>query len=588
MMLVAKDSTNVTSYFHLRLTADGTDATGLTVTNFDLQYVRSGATPAAKVDASALGAANSAHADNSAIEVDATDQPGVYRVDWPDAAFATGVDEVLLTVKCATAFTETLRVRLLSVTRGLSGTALPDAAADAAGGLIISDAGGLDADAQLVTKINDILTDTGTTLQGELDGIQADTEDIQTRLPAALTADGNIKADTLRIGGTLQTSNDVGADVNDILVDTAEIGAAGAGLTNINLPNQTMDIIGNITGNLSGSVGSVTGAVGSVTAGVTLAASAVQAIWDALTAALTTANSIGKLLVDNINATIGSRATQTSVDDLPTNAELATSQAAADDATLAAIAALNNISTAQVKTQVDTALTDIHLDHLLATTYDPASKPGAADALLNELVENDGGVARYTANALELAPTGGSAPTAEEIADEVRVELATELGRIDVATSTRASQVSVDDLPTNAELTAALGTADDAVLAAISALNTLVLDLPTNVELTTALGTADDAVLAAIAALNNISSAQVKAQVVAALSTDTYAEPGSVPAATASLTDKVGFMMALARNRSTLNGATGAGALRNAGNSGDIATRTDSDDGTTYVKGSWT
>ena len=46
-----------------------------------------------------------------------------------------------------------------------------------------------------------------------------------------------------------------------ILTDTAEIGAAGAGLTAINLPDQTM----NITGNLSGSVGSVTGAVGSVT-----------------------------------------------------------------------------------------------------------------------------------------------------------------------------------------------------------------------------------------------------------------------------------------------------------------------------------
>jgi hypothetical protein len=351
MMLVPKGQTDVTSYFHLRLTADGTDATGLTVTNFDLQYVRSGATPAAKVDASALGAANSAHADNSAIEVDATDQPGVYRVDWPDAAFATGVDEVLLTVKCATAFTETLRVRLLSVTRGLSGTALPDAAADAAGGLIISDAGGLDADAQLVTKINDILTDTGTTLQAEIDGVQADTEDIQTRLPAALTADGNIKADTLRIGGTLQTANDVGADVNDILVDTAEIGAAGAGLTNINLPNQTMDITGNITGNLSGSVGSVTGNVGG-----------------------------------NVTGSVGSLAAQAKAD---------------------------------VNAEVDGAIETYHLDHLLATAYDPASKPGAADALLNELVEDDGGVSRFTANALEESPTGGSAPTVGEIADAV-------------------------------------------------------------------------------------------------------------------------------------------------------------------------
>src|SRR3990167_4801641 len=51
----------------------------------------------------------------------------------------------------------------------------------------------------------------------------------------------------------------------DIETDTAEIGAAGAGLTAINLPDQTMNITGDITGNLSGSVGSVTGAVGSVT-----------------------------------------------------------------------------------------------------------------------------------------------------------------------------------------------------------------------------------------------------------------------------------------------------------------------------------
>lgn len=54
----------------------------------------------------------------------------------------------------------------------------------------------------------------------------------------------------------------------DIETDTAEIGVAGAGLTNINLPDQTMNITGDVTGNLSGSVGSVTGAVGSVTGAV--------------------------------------------------------------------------------------------------------------------------------------------------------------------------------------------------------------------------------------------------------------------------------------------------------------------------------
>lgn len=54
----------------------------------------------------------------------------------------------------------------------------------------------------------------------------------------------------------------VAADIVAVKADTAEIGTAGAGLTAINLPNQTMDIVGNITGNLSGSVGSVTGNVG--------------------------------------------------------------------------------------------------------------------------------------------------------------------------------------------------------------------------------------------------------------------------------------------------------------------------------------
>lgn len=76
-------------------------------------------------------------------------------------------------------------------------------------------------------------------------------------------------------------------------------------------------------------------------------------------------------------------------------------------------------TTAEVNTEVDTALSDIHLDHLLAVDYDPASKPGVATALLNELFESDGGVSRYTANALEEAPTGGSAPTVVEIRTEM-------------------------------------------------------------------------------------------------------------------------------------------------------------------------
>lgn len=100
-----------------------------------------------------------------------------------------------------------------SATRGLAGTALPAAAADAAGGLVISDAGGLDADAQRA-DVAAILVDTGTTLDG--------------RIPAALTADGNIKADTLRVSGTVQTAGDLGAGVAAILDDTGTSGVVVA------------------------------------------------------------------------------------------------------------------------------------------------------------------------------------------------------------------------------------------------------------------------------------------------------------------------------------------------------------------------
>lgn len=302
-------------------------------------------------------------------------------------------------------------------------------------------------------------------------------------ITAASIATGAIDADAIA-----DNAIDAGA-IADGAIDAATF-AAGA----INAAAIAADAITDAKVAADVTIASVTGAVGSVTAGVTvttnndktgygLSSAAVQAIWDALTSALTTVGSIGKRIADNldavissrlasasyttpptaaanadavwdealsghlgagstgealnaagaagdpwttalpgaygagsagsiignnINATVSSRASQVSVDDIPTNAELATSQGTADDATIAAIAALNNLSAAQVNAEVDTALVDVGL-----TT--------------------------------------------------------TVTGRVDAAISTRASQTSVDDVPTNAELATALGTADDATLSAISA-----------------------------------------------------------------------------------------------------------------------
>lgn len=58
-------------------------------------------------------------------------------------------------------------------------------------------------------------------------------------------------------------------------------------------------------------------------------------------------------------------------------------------------------------------------------------------------------------------------------------------GRLDLILDARASQASVDDLPTNTELANALGTADDAVLSAIASLNDITAsDVWTSVERT--------------------------------------------------------------------------------------------------------
>lgn len=199
----------------------------------------------------------------------------------------------------------------LSQTQGTFGQAIGDPVADTNTiyKAVVTDATGATVGVDVVA------------IKAETVSIQADTDNIQTRLPAALVSgrmDASVGAmatdvitstalaasavTEIQSGLSTLTSANVSAAVWDaatasygiagsygllvetnldatvssrlatagytapdntsiaaILVDTAEIGVAGAGLTNINLPNQTMDIVGNITGNLSGSVGSVTG-----------------------------------------------------------------------------------------------------------------------------------------------------------------------------------------------------------------------------------------------------------------------------------------------------------------------------------------
>lgn len=109
-------STDVSLYFRLVLAVDGTKATGLTVTTLDVVYTRDRAVPV-KVDISdVLSAADDSHADNEAMEVDPTNDPGLYRVDIVDAAFALGSGAVQVTIIGATIAPSTIEVELESLT----------------------------------------------------------------------------------------------------------------------------------------------------------------------------------------------------------------------------------------------------------------------------------------------------------------------------------------------------------------------------------------------------------------------------------------------------------------------------------------
>lgn len=94
-------SKNVTLYVQLLNVAAA--ATGLTITNLDITFVRQLAA-AVKADATALGSATAAHADNKMFEVDGTNAKGLYRLDLPDTVCAIGVDSAEVVIGGTGAF----------------------------------------------------------------------------------------------------------------------------------------------------------------------------------------------------------------------------------------------------------------------------------------------------------------------------------------------------------------------------------------------------------------------------------------------------------------------------------------------------
>lgn len=236
-------STDVSVVIRIVDSGDGTPETGVVynTSGLDLEYRREGAASVDITEAT-LAALTTAHADGGFLHIG----NGYYRLDLPDAAVAAGATGVLIHGTCTGMVVIGEYIELVAydpydaVRMGL--TALPNAAAEAAGGLFTRGTG--------AGQINQ-------------------------------AANGRIDANTIAVSGTTQTARDLGASV---------LLSPGTG-----------------TGQVSLSSGAVTVGTNNDKTGYGLSAAAVQAIWDALTSALTTVGSVGKLIVDYLDAAISSR-----------------------------------------------------------------------------------------------------------------------------------------------------------------------------------------------------------------------------------------------------------------------------------------
>ena len=317
---------------------------------------------------------------------------------------------------------------------------------------------------------------------------------------------------------------------------------------------------------------------------------------------------------------------------------------AAATRTLTAGTNLNDLSEAQVNAQVDAAIETYRLDELFTAALSAQPTVGS---LLADLTEDDGGTQRFTVNALENAPSGSGAsaaaiadavwdeaqadhvaagsfgliaseianieadtnelqtddvpgliaalndPTAATIADAVWDELqsahvtagsfgeiATEIANI----LTDTNELQTDDVP---GLIAALNdlSAADVNAQVDAALNTAIPGTPTAGSINDVLSDLD-ARLPGAGTLSTLDASDVNAEVLDVLNTDTFAAATGAPSGNVTILTMIQWMYTLSLH--SIEVTASQIALRNAGDTADIATATHSDDDTTYDRGPWT
>ena len=258
-MHVIKDSADITTYFVLRDSTNHAPKTDVTITDIDLYYVSHRAAMSAKADATALAAADSAHADNQAYHVG----QGVYRIDWPDIWSGNVGTTVQLVVVCSGVDTTVLEVEIVGPAQTgdayarLGAPAGASLSADVAAVKTVVDT--VQADTDLLDDVSGGLADIHSdvaAVKSDTAAILADTAELQTNQGNWLTATGFSKHSAADVwtSGT-RTLSSYGSLVADIA--TAVWGAAARTLTAISDSSGITTLLTRISAALSFTGGNV-------------------------------------------------------------------------------------------------------------------------------------------------------------------------------------------------------------------------------------------------------------------------------------------------------------------------------------------
>lgn len=313
-----------------------------------------------------------------------------------------------------------------SVTRGLTGTAVPAAVADAAGGLIISDDGGVDVD----ELYDGIVTDAQGTNVAEDVALLVGTDG-----KALISTDAQDLSATLDVNTKLIEGADPTDTIRDSIVDDAtriDASSVNAVEAKVDAVPTAVEIQAEMEENGASVLDTIRDQIG--TAGAGLSAVPWNANWDAevesevtdsliahnLDHLCKTATGAADMTTEVVDNSILSRvfangdtsAFVPSTDGLQlirdklTDIENDTNELQTDDVP-GLIAALNDVSTAEVNAEVDTALADVNLDHVVGTAAGIPAVP--AGTYLDQLSDDGTAVFDRTTDSLQAIRDRGDA-----------------------------------------------------------------------------------------------------------------------------------------------------------------------------------